>query len=118
MIIVHATLKKEWETALLNGTYRCASLDKEGFIHCSSIEQIVSVANYNFKGIKGLILLCMDESRVIPEVRWEDLYNSEVEYPHIYGELNIDAVLKTVDFVPKEDGTFELPIEIEKLNTN
>lgn len=115
MFIVHALLRTEWEIALVNGTYRGDSLEKEGFIHCSPIEKIASVANYNFRGVKGLILLCIDESKVKPEVRWEDLYNEGRNYPHIYGELNIDSVLKTVDFEPNIDGTFSLPKELEEI---
>lgn len=115
MIIVHVILRTEWESALVNQVYRGDSLAKEGFIHCSPIEKIASVANYNFRGVKGLILLCIDESKVKSEVRWEDLYNEGRDYPHIYGEMNIDSVIKTVDFEPNEDGTFVLPKELEDM---
>lgn len=59
-MIVHALLRTEWEVALLNGVNRGDSLEKEGFIHCSPIEKIVSVANYNFRGVKGLILVLIE----------------------------------------------------------
>jgi len=114
MIIIHALQRTEWELALVNGVYRGDSLEKEGFIHCSPIEKIVSVCNYNFRGVKGLILLCIDESKVKSEVRWEDLYKEGREYPHIYGELNIDSVITTVDFEPDENGTFLLPKKLEE----
>ncbi|MCK6074689.1 DUF952 domain-containing protein [Paenibacillus silvae] len=114
MIIVHALPRTDWESALVNGTYR-GSLEKEGFIHCSPIEKIASVANYNFRGVQGLIILCIDESKVKSEIRWEDLYNEGREYPHIYGELNLDSVIKTVDFEPDENGIFVLPKELEEM---
>ena len=115
MIIVHALLRTEWESALVNGVYKGDSLEKEGFIHCSPIEKITSVANYNFRGVKGLILLCIDELKVESEIKWEDLYNEGRDYPHIYGELNIDSVLRTSDFEPNIDGTFSLPKELEEM---
>lgn len=115
MIIVHALLHTEWEAAKAEGVYRGDSLVREGFIHCSPIEKMAAVANDNYKGVKGLILLCIDEPKVKPEVRWEDLYNEGAEYPHIYGELNLDSVVKTVAFEPEEDGTFVLPPEVAEL---
>ena len=61
-----------------------------------------------FKGKSGLILLVIDDSKVTPEIKYEDAGNGKL-YPHIYGPLNIDAVVKVVDFPPKSDGSFELP---------
>lgn len=115
MMIVHALLRKDWEVALINGVYTAASLKKEGFIHCSPVDKIVAVANYNYRGIKGLVLLCLDTSEIKAEVIWEDLYNEGREYPHIYGELNLDAVLHTYDFEPNEEGEFSLPADLESM---
>lgn len=41
--------------------------------------------------------------------------NEGNEYPHIYGELNFDAVLNTVEFEPNVDGDFSLPQELAEL---
>ncbi|WP_256701870.1 DUF952 domain-containing protein [Paenibacillus sp. P3E] len=60
-------------------------------------------------------LLCIEASKVKAEVRWEDLYNEGSEYPHIYGELNFDAVVKFVAFEPNVDGGFSLPQELAEL---
>ncbi|OKP83704.1 DUF952 domain-containing protein [Paenibacillus sp. P32E] len=115
MIFVHAVLRTEWESAILNGIYKGPTLETEGFIHCSPIHKIVPVANDNFQGVHGLILLYIEESKVEAEVRWEDLYNEGSEYPHIYGELNFDAVVKFVAFEPNVDGGFSLPQELAEL---
>lgn len=37
------------------------------------------------------------DSKIKSEVIWEDLYNEGREYPHISGELNLDAVFHTYD---------------------
>ncbi|QNO14345.1 DUF952 domain-containing protein [Alkalicella caledoniensis] len=114
-MIIHALKKKDWERAKKKGTYKGDTLAKNGFIHCSPIEKIVDVANYNFKGIEGLVLLCIDEDRVISEIKWEDLYNEGRDYPHIYGELNIDSVIDVFEFEPNKDGYFELPGGLKNL---
>ncbi|OMF17486.1 hypothetical protein BK131_05845 [Paenibacillus amylolyticus] len=115
MMIVHVLLRKEWEDALIKGVYRATSLEKEGFIHCSPTDKIVAVANYNYHGAKGLVLLGLDASKIKSKVVWEDLYNEGREYPHIYGELNLDAVVHTYDFEPDEEGRFSLPADLEKM---
>jgi uncharacterized protein (DUF952 family) len=108
-MILHILKRKSWEEAKADGVYSGDSLEKEGFIHCSTAETVVEVANYNFKDVHDLILLCIDESKVVAEVKWEDFSNIGINFPHIYGPLNIDSVIKTVAFEPNEDGFFKLP---------
>lgn len=108
-MILHIVQRKVWEQAKHEGLYCGDTLATEGFIHCSLPEQIVKVANYNYKGEVGLVLLCIDPAQVTAEVRFEDLYDAGEDYPHIYGPVNIDAVIQVLDFDPEEDGTFRLP---------
>lgn len=110
--ILHIATKTDWENAKEAGAYTAPSLEKAGFIHCSLAQQIPAVANYNFKGQQGLVILEIDENKLSHDVKYEDLWNEGQLYPHIYGPLNIDAVVKTVPFPPEADGTFKLPKEL------
>jgi uncharacterized protein (DUF952 family) len=47
-------------------------------------------------------------------VVYEDCYDSGQAFPHIYGPLNVDAVVNVVDFPPGKDGFFSLPAGISK----
>ena len=107
-MILHITNKLIWDRALQLGEYRGDTLDEEGFIHCSTKEQVIEVADYIFKGIQGLVLLVIDEKAVTPEIKYEDAGNGKL-YPHIYGPLNISAVVRVIDFSPQEGGSFKLP---------
>ena len=40
-----------------------------------------------------MVLLVIDTSKVIPKIIWEDLRNSGVAFPHIYGLLNKNAIV-------------------------
>ena len=111
-MIVHIIKETAWEEAKKNGIYEGDTLKTDGFIHCSLPEQVVAVADYNFKGETGLVLLCIDNDKVNSEIKFEDLYDLGEDYPHIYGPLNIDAVVDVLSFEPKEDGLFQLPQEL------
>ncbi|AST91188.1 MULTISPECIES: DUF952 domain-containing protein [Sutcliffiella] len=111
-MILHIIDKQEWSKAVTKGIYIPSSLESDGFIHCSTSEQTVDVANYLFKGRSGLVLLCIDSDKVGAKIIYEDLYETGKLFPHIYGPLNIDAVTKVIHFTPNSDGTFDLPKEL------
>ncbi len=116
-MILHITKRTEWQDAISTGEYRTASLRDQGFIHCSTPDQVVLVANFLFAGQSGLILLCVDEGKLNAEVRYENLEGGQQLFPHVYGSINVDAVVGVVDFEPETDGCFCLPCEIrEKLS--
>ena len=106
--IFHICSKHAWAKAQEEGEYSGDTLITEGFIHCSTPEQVIEVANNLFKGNSDLMLLVIDENGIAPEVKYEDGGNRKL-YPHIYGPLNLNAVVKTVDFPVNSDGYFEMP---------
>lgn len=110
-VILHVTKREQWEQGKLAGVYSDDTLDSQGFIHCSTPRQVIKVANALFRAQKELVLLCIESDKVRAEIRYEGCEGGE-RYPHIYGPLNIDAVIKVLDFEPGEDGMFELPREI------
>jgi len=116
-IILHITSREAWEAAISRGIYRSASLDSEGFIHCSTLGQTVDTAERFFPGRRDLVLLCIDEEKTEPEGRYEGPafdHDQRVEslFPHIYGPLNVSAVVRVVAFVPDADGHFALHAEM------
>jgi uncharacterized protein (DUF952 family) len=108
--IHHIATRIEWENAKLVGSYRTDSLKTEKFIHCSTRSQLIKTANKFFKNQTNLVLLCIDENKVQAEIKYEPADNDL--FPHIYGELNIDAVYQVIDFEPDTEGLFNLPENI------
>jgi len=113
-MIFHITKGIEWEEAVRAGEYRAASLNDQGFIHCSTPEQVVRVANFLFAGQWGLVLLCIEVGELEAKVRYENCEGGQELFPHVYGSINLDAVVDVVDFNPDQEGCFQLPDEIEK----
>lgn len=108
-MILHITHQHIWQNALTTGSYQADTLATEGFIHCSTPAQVIEVANARFHGDYGLVLLCIEESRVQAEIRYEDCYDAGQSFPHIYGPLNLDAVTQVVVLPVEADGMFRLP---------
>lgn len=111
-MILHITQQRDWEAAQKAGVYRGDTLASEGFIHCSTSQQVVTVANTFYRGQAGLVLLRIDPALVAPEIRWEEGAPGQ-RFPHIYGPLNLDAVVAVIDFPPQPDGTFVLPAGVD-----
>jgi len=107
-IILHITTKDQWAEAQSHPVHRGDTLGTEGFIHCSTPQQVVAAANTYFPGKDGLVLLVIDPERVQAEIRFEATGGTEA-HPHIYGPLNLAAVVQVLPFPPGPDGKFSLP---------
>jgi uncharacterized protein (DUF952 family) len=112
MPIYHITSLSEWQRASAAGSYRADSLASQGFIHCSTREQVLTVANRFYSGQTGLVLLRIDTQRLAAPVRYENLEGGETLFPHIYGPLEAAAVEAVLDFPPNSDGSFNFPQSI------
>ena len=110
MKILHITSKSDWEAAQRNGFYSAPSLASEGFIHCSTPEQVVAVAERFYAGAHGLVLLILDPARIRSEVKYEAGTDKPDElFPHVYGQIDLEAVTRVADFASDSTGHWTLP---------
>ena len=112
--IFHIAPKENWTKSRSRGQYSEESLQREGFIHCSTAEQVVDTANKHFKGQSDLVLLSIDTSDIMSVIAYQSSGDSGEEYPHIFGPINHDAVKDVIDFPASRDGTFALPVALQK----
>ena len=114
-LIFHITTATEWAAARADGLYRAPSLDTEGFIHCSLPTQVNHVADWFYRDVSDLVLLCIEPGRLTSELRWEPSADAFAgEFPHVYGPIAIEAVVLTVPWARGADG-FVLPDKIHDL---
>jgi len=112
--ILHVTSRAAWLAAQATGQYSADTLTGQGFIHCSRIGQVLRVVNIFYAGQPGLVLLVIDPQRLTSELRWDPGADLATElFPHVYGPINLDAVLHAIDFEPGPDGKFHLPASLE-----
>ena len=116
-MIYHITLLKAWQDALQRGEYRAESLETEGFIHCSTSAQVLPVAEKYYQRRDRLLLLMIDPDRLTSDLKWEPpsggapppgVPEGDV-FPHVYGPINLDAVVKVFDLETDLDGKYTLP---------
>jgi len=114
--ILHIAFVEEWNAAKQAGAYRIStrgrSLDDGAtFIHASRPEQVAMVANFAYDDVtEPLCLLVIDTGRLVSALCDEDLDGTGMSFPHIYGPLNLDAV---VDILRYERGTDGLWPEVD-----
>ncbi|RYZ78792.1 MAG: DUF952 domain-containing protein [Proteobacteria bacterium] len=106
-MIYHIAYPKDWSKANVVGAYSCASLTSEGFIHCSDSNQVVRVANFLFRGQTKLVLLEIDETKLEAKLKYEG--ETDELFPHVYGQIDLGAIIAVHAFEPEADGSFKLP---------
>lgn len=92
MIIFTAT-DKQWEMIKNQNQFVSLSLEKEGFIHCCYPHQILWVLNRHFIKEKRVMLICINENKLMSKWKSEDLSQRGQDFPHVYGPINKDAVI-------------------------
>ena len=120
MNIVHITTRQAWMDATQAGRYVSPSLKSEGFIHCSTYAQALPVAEKFYKGQTGLVLLMIDPARLASGLKWEPPSDgaspsglrADEAFPHVYGPINLDAIIQILDFGPGPDDHFKLPPDL------
>ena len=90
-----------WASATAEPYRRSAGLDDEGFIHLSFAHQVKGVADAFYRGMTDLVLLELDPERLGSSVVMES------RFPHLYGEMDVEAVKLASPYRPRPDGTFD-----------
>lgn len=127
-MILHLVSKADWDALKADEPYVAASLASEGFIHCTAGEALMlDVANRFYKDQPGdFLLLEIDEAKLTAEVKWEapadpkpavatppeakaefgEQAPSATLFPHVYGPINRDAVVRVRAAVRDASGAF------------
>jgi uncharacterized protein (DUF952 family) len=97
--LFHVADAAEWAVAREAGRYerstRGRSLAEVGYVHLATADQWPDVLDRFFAGHEGrLLLLTIDTGRLTAPLRWEAPHpGSDELFPHLYGPLDLDAVV-------------------------
>lgn len=104
-MILHIATETDW--AARRDNYAPEGWESEGFVHCSDETQVVRTANGIFAGRRDLTLLEIDPERLSAELVWEDTSGAGEKFPHIYGPIEVEAVVSAMPFAADDDGGFD-----------
>jgi len=93
MNIFHITEQSTWQEAKNNSFYEGDTLSIDGFIHCCLFEQIEDVLLNWFKGKQDVVILEIDPDILLSPIKYENLEGGLEMFPHVYGPINLDAVI-------------------------
>lgn len=96
--IFHLALVADWAAAQESGSYRISTLgrtlEQEGFIHASREDQWRGVRALFYADVpEELVLLEIDPALLTSPVVVEEVPGTDDVFPHIYGPINLDAVV-------------------------
>lgn len=93
-LIYHFTTSEAWTKAKETGSYATPSLKEEGFIHCSELSQVEDIKARFYAGVQDLVLLTIDTEKLTSQLIFEWSPSVQNTFPHIYGPINVDAVVE------------------------
>lgn len=104
--IFHLALASDWAAAQEAGAYtistRGRTLAEEGFIHCSRGDQWPTVRGRYYGDLtEPLLLLEIDTGRLdVPVLEEPGEPGSRETFPHVYGPIPLDAVVRALPVPP------------------
>ena len=109
-MIYHIAKLEDFSLSTSQGSYFPGQFLQDGFIHCSTKNQVLAVANTWFLHSENLVLLEIDEQMLNNDVKLENLEGGQEMYPHIYGEISLAAIPRYSFLTPQSSG-FSFPTE-------
>ncbi len=92
-IIYKICRRDEWSVAERERLFRGSPDDlRDGFIHFSTAAQCPGTFEKYFASEPGLVLVAVDTRALGSALKWEPSRGGAL-FPHLYGELGLDAVL-------------------------
>ena len=94
MAIIYKIVPQDlWAIAVAEGFFKGAPVDlADGFIHFSDAGTVAETAARHFAGLNGLLLVAIEEERLVPHLKWEVSRGGKL-FPHLFAPLNLADVL-------------------------
>jgi uncharacterized protein (DUF952 family) len=93
--LFHIATPSAWEAARSEGVLAPPSLALEGFVHCSTADQLDDTIERHFGTADALVLLRLRDGGVDDALRWEESRPGE-PFPHVYRAIGLDEVAEVI----------------------
>ena len=92
-LIYHIVEATSWNRQSTSYEYSHSSLQKEGFIHASTSEQLSETIQLYCAPNISYYVLAIETSWVLSPIQWENAPSRGSSFPHIYGPINKSAII-------------------------
>lgn len=99
--IFHIATPADADRLEADGTLEPPSLAEEGFVHCSTGDQVLATTARWFAPDAELVLLEIDPARLAVAVDWPEVYPGQ-HFPHVLGPLTAGAVVARLPWGPAD----------------
>lgn len=93
--IIHVTTRGDWEWARAGGAYGAELVERDGFLHLCTPEQLPGVVDRHFGGPpvrEALLGLVVDVDSLGDDLRWESASAGTERFPHLHRALALEEV--------------------------
>lgn len=108
--VYHISRAEDWRRAQSGGLYKVGSLhrsyEQDGFIHLAYAPQVNVIADLIYSHTPELLLLTIDPLKLTSKIKDEQAEYPNELFPHLYGPLNINAVINVSPYSPLPNGKF------------
>jgi len=119
-LIFHIVVEDDLRRCCCGDRYAPDSLRSEGFVHCADEAALIAVANDYYASVaKRVLVLKIDAARLGSEMRREapaprpgggtEHLHPGATFPHVYGAVEIDAVVGAGELSRANSGRFAWP---------
>lgn len=109
--VFHLITPEAWDDAQQAGRVVPTGFADEGFVHCSTLEQLAGTIDRHLAGEDELRLLELDVDRLGADLRWEESRPGQV-FPHLYRPIEGPDVNAVWRWRRDPDGSVRLPPEL------
>jgi uncharacterized protein (DUF952 family) len=108
-MIYHIATEVDWQNCIKGDLYAPGRFNTDGFIHCSTKNQIERIANSIFRAYSKVRLIFVDDEKEKEFIVYENLEGGKEVFPHIYRKLPQDSIVKTVLLEKSVNEDFVMP---------
>jgi beta-hydroxylase len=96
----------------VSGAFEGEAVDaRDGFIHCSTRDQLAGTLAAHFAGVDRIALAEIDAGALGDALKWERSRDGET-FPHVYGPIPF-AAIRSIHLMHRDaDGAWRLPEEL------
>ncbi|MDB5695529.1 MAG: hypothetical protein JWN21_1072 [Sphingomonas bacterium] len=100
----------ELATLERDGRFAGSAADlRDGYVHLSTAAQLTATVDKHYAGQTDLHVAEVDLDALGEAIRWERARGGD-DFPHLYGDLPLDAIVAYSPLARDDDGAVRLPV--------